>query len=79
MTTRLVVMDIVKDRLQADGYCGLVNYPGECACKTDDLAPCGEIDGDCEAGYSEPCTDACDHESGFSSDPDWHIKRGKRP
>ena len=45
------VRDIVKKYLEDNGYDGLYE-PGECACKIDDLAPCGsESVWYCTAGY----------------------------
>lgn len=61
------VLEIVHEYLKANKFDGLFS-PGECACKLDDLAPCGEIHGDCEAGYLSDC-DCGDH--------DWHIGPAK--
>ena len=44
------VHDIVKQYLDNNGYDGLY-MDGECACRKDDLAPCGNIDASCEPGY----------------------------
>ncbi len=43
------VVDMVKMHLKANGFDGL--YSDECGCELSDLAPCGEIQGDCRAGY----------------------------
>ena len=43
------VVDMVKSHLESNGYDGL--YSDECGCELSDLAPCGEIQGDCRAGY----------------------------
>lgn len=72
------ILKKVKAQLEADGYSGLY-YPGECACCTDALAPCGECkreDGedwinDCEAGYKH-----VDPRSKFG---DWIISVSKEP
>lgn len=43
---------IVADWLRTNGYDGLLNDSAECACKHEDIAPCGYINGeDCLAGY----------------------------
>ncbi len=42
----------------------------ECACKLDDLAPCGEMQESCRAGYLAPCGEDC-------GDHDWHIQEEK--
>lgn len=44
------VLDMVAEALKAKGFDGL-HYEGECGCSVDDLAPCGQIDSHCEAGY----------------------------
>jgi len=43
------VLDIVKQWLKSHGYDGL--YNDECGCTLKEFAPCGEICGDCRAGY----------------------------
>jgi len=58
------VKDIVAKYLKQNGYDGIY-YPGECACKIDDLAPCGESLLECIPGYEKPC-DCGEHE--------WHIE-----
>jgi hypothetical protein len=55
MTTTPDVIDMVERTLKADGFDGLFSEDGECACTVDDLAPCGEIQGSCSAGYSVAC------------------------
>jgi hypothetical protein len=53
-------------QLKRAGYDGLY-YPGECACKADDLYPCGERQTECRPGYLRPCPpDTC-------GEHDWHI------
>jgi hypothetical protein len=46
----LLEHDVLKERLTKNGKDGLYNLCRECACKTDDLAPCGDITLDCMAG-----------------------------
>ena len=58
------VYEIVKAYINNNGYDGLFNADGECACEKDDLDPCGEMSGECYAGYKFPC-DCGDH--------DYHI------
>ena len=49
------IQTMLEQYLQEHGYDGLFN-PGVCACKLDDLMPCGEP-GNCKAGYLvEGCT-----------------------
>lgn len=57
------VLEIVRLYLIENEYDGLYNV-GECACKHDELAPCGEMEQDCIPGYLTPC-DCGEH--------DWHI------
>ena len=52
MTTPTVIQ-MVKIYLDTNAFDGLFN-PCGCACEKSDLAPCGEIDGDCQAGYYAP-------------------------
>jgi hypothetical protein len=54
------LMELIENGLKQGGYDGLFN-PGACACKLDDLAPCGCLDaGVCEPGVfvEGPC-DEC--------------------
>lgn len=55
------VIAMVQAHLKANGFDGLYSDDGECACLTDDLAPCGEIGGSCSAGYKQRC-DCGDHD-----------------
>lgn len=45
------VIEILKAKLDADGFGGLVADGGECGCELDDLAPCGNEFSMCKAGY----------------------------
>lgn len=45
----MTIEQILKDYLSQHGYDGLYNE-GVCACKLDNLVPCGEP-GNCRAGY----------------------------
>lgn len=63
----LTVVDMAREALTSRGLGGLVHVNGECACKLDDLAPCGDMRGDCVGGRVEsypdrecPCGDGCD-------------------
>ena len=51
----LTVLQMVRERLIADGYDGLVEGNRECACLIDDLASCSGIGEGCTAGYRWPC------------------------
>ena len=54
------LIDLIEDGLKRHGYDGLYNA-GVCACKLDDLAPCGEVSSSCEPGVftNEPCVNCC--------------------
>jgi len=56
------VKEIVEQFLEANGYDGLYNENGGCACKRDDLMPCRNVCGtsqdDCRAGYLKNSVDA---------------------
>ena len=58
------VQELVSWFLRANGYDGLFNEYGECACLVDDLAPCGSLQSHCQPGYMGPCT---------CGEHDWHI------
>lgn len=46
------VKQIVTEYLKENKYGGL--WCNDCGCEVDDLAPCGEMNWDCEAGYRHP-------------------------
>ncbi len=58
------VTDIVNGYLEQHGFDGLF-YPDECSCEKGDLAPCGNIGGDCTPGHKLPCD--------CGEDCDFHI------
>jgi len=68
----MTVRDIIQEYLKKNGYDGLYNEAGDCACLVDDLMPCTACEGvyvdDCEPGYKTPC-DCGGH--------DWHISANK--
>ncbi len=62
------VLEIVKLAIQEGGFDGLYNECSDCACLTDDLAPCTQFEEGCRAGYRAPCDGTCD-----TGDCDFHI------
>ena len=62
------VADIVEAYLKKNGYDGLWNEDGECACLLEDLFPCEAIHvDDCHPGYKVTCPPECgEHE--------WHVQ-----
>lgn len=66
------ITEMVRQYLEANGYDGLY-FPGECACKKDDLFPCGDPHmSECLPGYLKSCPqDEC-------GEHDFHIS-AKRP
>jgi hypothetical protein len=60
----MTVIKIITEYLEQHKFDGLYQ-PGECACLKDDLAPCGQVDNECEPGYR---TDAPE-----GSSCKWHI------
>lgn len=51
------VLEIVKQYLKKNGFDGLFNVNGECACSIESLAPCDGYMAECEPGYLvEGCT-----------------------
>lgn len=66
------VREIIKKHLEDNGFDGLYNTDGECACLKDDLLPCQDDSQECEPGYKGPCNGSfCDGDCGF------HISRDK--
>ena len=49
-----LVLNLVQEWLELNEYDGL--YCEECSCVLDDLAACGHLLCDCEAGHRIPCT-----------------------
>lgn len=67
----MTVKEIVKKYLEDNGYDGLWNEY-DCACKNDDLMPCGVEDAiNCEAGYLTGCPHDC-------GEHNWHIGRKEK-
>ncbi len=68
------IREMVEHRLRADGFDGLWQCGGECACELGDLFPCGEPNSNCNAGYRGPCTGmGC----AADGDCDFHIGPNK--
>jgi len=65
---------IIERSLRQDGFDGLYNSDGECACKIGNLMPCeGDMGGpssECRAGYKTPCPSTCKEHS-------FHIQERK--
>jgi hypothetical protein len=55
----MTVTEIIKEWLSANGYDGLCN--DDCGCLTDDLNPCCEYTGNCEAAYDHGAINGCDN------------------
>ena len=49
------VSEIVRKYLAENGFDGLWNPDEGCGCELADLAPCGEMESSCCAGYKRPC------------------------
>ena len=64
----MTIIEMVEQYLKQNGYDGLFAESAECACKVDDLEPCGNIQSDCHAGYLAP---------GDCGEHDWHIQEKK--
>jgi len=72
MTTnkKVDVGDIVVAYLEREGYHGLYNPDGKCACLIKDIGACENLYQDCIAGWLAPC-DCGEH--------DWHITSDRGP
>jgi hypothetical protein len=71
------VIEIVTSYLIANGYDGLVEEFGECACLVGDPAPCGQISDSCRAGHRVHVPRGSCEEHGDRCT--WHIVAGRRP
>jgi len=68
------VKEIVEKYLQENGYDGLFNSSGECACKIGDLIPCwSEGLENCRAGHLVPCPGPEHCEAAACGESCWHI------
>lgn len=63
MRTDLDVLSIVHKFLKENSFDGLYNDCIGCACELSDLAPCDEIQNNCEAGIKSVCTGPADDDS----------------
>jgi len=55
------VLEMVGKYLEENGFDGLFNRDGECACEMGDLAPCDQVGADCEAGCIHTRDCDCKH------------------
>lgn len=71
----MTVKKIIERYLRENGYDGLTDAFGDCACFIGDLMPCESTIADCIAGHKVPCPgpEECD----LGSDCQWHIKEDK--
>lgn len=69
------IKEIAVEWLKANGYDGLYQDCGDCACLVDDLMPCmDELTSNCTAGYKTKCNpDDCP----LDGDCEWHISEKK--
>lgn len=49
------VREIVEAYIRENGFDGLFNSDLECACRVDDLEPCGCFSDECQVGCEYPC------------------------
>lgn len=66
------VENYVSTWLEDNDFDGLVEAHSQCACRHEDLAPCGHIHKGCRAGHVDGCDDTC----GLGCD--WHIVAGRK-
>lgn len=70
------VIQLVEFSLKQEGYDGLYEPFGECACEIGDLAPCGNIGHPCLAGHRYWCEDAdCEYTADVGKH--WHMRKEK--
>ena len=70
--SRMNLKTLTQQALAEGGFDGLYNVDGACACKADDLFPCGLPCEDCRAGYLSECDGTCD-----TGECDFHISACK--
>ena len=51
----MTVEQLLKEKLEEEGFDGLFNFGGECGCAIDDLVPCENLCLDCEFAYRWNC------------------------
>ncbi len=56
------VEEIIKEYLTKNEFHGLYNSDVDCACKRNDIAPCGGIGMHCRAGYLQPLEDDSEYD-----------------
>jgi hypothetical protein len=64
------IRDLVVRAVEAEGWDGLFNEDGECACEARDLFPCCDPSVDCMLGMKCPCPPE------LCGEHDWHIAPG---
>lgn len=75
----MTIIDIVSEYLKENGYDGIYNSDGECACCLEDgLRPCGEDFSECKPGYKVKYEDLPEEKKAvFDSSCDWYIMKEK--
>ena len=56
------VEEIIKEYLTKNEFHGLYNSDVDCACKLDDLFPCGGVCTECTVGYLQPSDENSEYE-----------------
>lgn len=69
------IRDDVKDKLTAQGFTGLY-CSGECACHTDDIAPCGEVNREKGEKYLNGCKPGYKHHDPLNP-RNWVVQANK--
>ena len=73
----MTVIELVEFSLKQEGYDGLYDIGGECACEIGDIAPCGHIGlTSCLAGHRYWCEDT-DCEYTADAGKHWHMRKDK--
>lgn len=70
-----LVIDMVAKYLKKNGFDGLYS-DGECGCLLEDLAPCGNLLGDCKPGFKHEATEETERRK--SDGYDWFISPSER-
>ncbi len=72
----MIVIEIVHDCIEKNGYDGLYSEDSQCACELGNLAPCGNIEHGCTMGYRYVCNDEGCEYYGYAGEH-WHMRATK--
>ena len=69
---KITTKDIMAQWLEKNGFDGLAHIDGECGCERDNIAPCDQLNADCQPAFKRACDENCEHE-GADMPGAWHM------